>query len=92
MILDEASAALDAETEKRIQESLFGSSNGGKRDYIAVAHRLATIRNADEIVAMVDGAIVERGTHEELIASKNVYASQWSIQTGNWVQRRADLA
>ena len=83
LILDEASAALDAETEKRIQESLFGSSNGGKkRITIAVAHRLATIRNADEIVAMVDGAIVERGTHEELIASKNVYASQWSIQTG----------
>ena len=62
-----------------------------RRITIAVAHRLATIRNADEIVAMVDGAIVERGTHEELIASKNVYASQWSIQTGNWVQRRADL-
>ena len=83
LILDEASAALDAETEKRIQESLFGSSNGGKkRITIAVAHRLATIRNADEIVAMVDGAIVERGTHKELIASKNVYASQWSIQTG----------
>ena len=47
-----------------------------------MAHRLATIRNADEIVAMVDGAIVERGTHQELIARKNVYASQWSIQTG----------
>ena len=83
LILDEASAALDAETEKRIQESLFGSSNGGKkRITIAVAHRLATIRNADEIVAMVDGAIVERGTHKELVDNENVYASQWSIQTG----------
>ena len=83
LILDEASAALDAETEKRIQESLFGSSNGGnKRITIAVAHRLATIRNADEIVAMVDGAIVERGTHTDLLANDNVYASQWSIQTG----------
>ena len=83
LILDEASAALDAETEKRIQESLFGSSNGGKkRITIAVAHRLATIRNADEIVAMVDGAIVERGNHSDLIANDNVYASQWSIQTG----------
>ena len=49
---------------------------------IAVAHRLATIRNADEIIAMVDGAIVERGKHEELVANENVYASQWSIQTG----------
>ncbi len=83
LILDEASAALDAETEKRIQESLFDGSEGGKRRItIAVAHRLATIRNADEILAMVDGAIVERGTHHELISNDNVYASQWSIQTG----------
>ena len=83
LILDEASAALDAETEKKIQQSLFGGSNGGKkRITIAVAHRLATIRNADEIVAMVDGAIVERGNHNELLSNDNVYASQWSIQTG----------
>ena len=83
LILDEASAALDAETEKRIQQSLFDGSNGGKKRLtIAVAHRLATIRNADEIIAMVDGAIVERGKHEELVANENVYASQWSIQTG----------
>tara|TARA_Y100000741_G_scaffold187698_1_gene142827 strand:- start:1355 stop:2593 length:1239 start_codon:yes stop_codon:yes gene_type:complete len=83
LILDEASAALDAETEKRIQQSLFGGSNGKKpRLTIAVAHRLATIRNADEIISMVDGAIVERGTHEELLENESVYASQWSIQTG----------
>ncbi len=83
LILDEASAALDAETEKRIQQSLFdGSSGKKKRITIAVAHRLATIRNADEIIAMVDGTIVERGKHEELLTNENVYASQWSIQTG----------
>ena len=83
LILDEASAALDAETEKRIQKSLFGNSNGSnKRITIAVAHRLATIRNADEIISMVDGAIVERGKHEELVENDNVYASQWAIQTG----------
>ncbi len=83
LILDEASAALDAETEKRIQKSLFGSSDEvRKRITIAVAHRLATIRNADEIVAIVDGAIVERGTHRELVENGNVYSSQWSIQTG----------
>ena len=83
LVLDEASAALDAETEKRIQMSLFGGSNGdSNRITIAVAHRLATIRNADEIVAMVDGAIVERGPHSELLENDNVYASQWSIQTG----------
>ena len=81
LILDEASAALDAETEKRIQESLF-KVNGGNRLTIAVAHRLATIRNADEIISMVDGVIVERGTHDSLISSDGVYASQWQIQTG----------
>ena len=81
LILDEASAALDAETEKRIQESLF-KINGGNRLTIAVAHRLATIRNADEIISMVDGVVVERGTHESLISSDGVYASQWQIQTG----------
>jgi ATP-binding cassette subfamily B protein len=82
LILDEASAALDAETEKRIQQSLFGGGKGKNRITIAVAHRLATIRNANEIVAMVDGFIVERGIHNDLITNDNVYASQWSIQTG----------
>ena len=81
LILDEASAALDAETEQRIQNSLF-SSDDADRMTIAVAHRLATIRNADEILAMVDGVIVERGLHETLIEAENVYASQWRIQTG----------
>ncbi|MDP6870036.1 MAG: ABC transporter ATP-binding protein [Candidatus Poseidoniaceae archaeon] len=80
LVLDEASSALDAETEKRIQENLLAS--GGSRTTIAVAHRLSTIRNAEEIISMVDGAIVERGTHEQLIESDGVYASQWLIQTG----------
>lgn len=81
LILDEASSALDAETERRIQENLL--STGSNRATIAVAHRLSTIRNADEILAMVDGAVVERGRHESLIETKGVYASQWTIQTGD---------
>ena len=80
LVLDEASSALDAETEKRIQENLLAS--GGERTTIAVAHRLSTIRNAEEIISMVDGGIVERGRHEELLANNGVYASQWQIQTG----------
>jgi ATP-binding cassette subfamily B protein len=80
LVLDEASSALDAETEKRIQENLLAS--GSERTTIAVAHRLSTIRNADEIISMVDGAVVERGTHESLVADNGVYASQWQIQTG----------
>jgi ATP-binding cassette subfamily B protein len=80
LVLDEASSALDAETEQKIQENLLAS--GSQRTTIAVAHRLSTIRKADEIISMVDGAIVERGTHEKLVESSGVYASQWRIQTG----------
>ncbi len=58
-------------------------SSGTDRATIAVAHRLSTSRNANEILAMVDGAIVERGTHDGLIESSGVYASQWNIQTGD---------
>jgi ATP-binding cassette subfamily B protein len=81
LILDEASSALDAETERRIQENLL--SSGTERATIAVAHRLSTIRNANEILSMVDGAIVERGLHDDLVESGGVYASQWTIQTGD---------
>ena len=81
LILDEASSALDAETERRIQENLTASGND--RATLAVAHRLSTIRNADEILSMVDGAVVERGKHDELVAAGGVYASQWTIQTGD---------
>ena len=81
LILDEASSALDAETEKRIQENLLRS--GTDRATIAIAHRLSTIRNANEILSMVDGAVVERGTHDGLIEASGVYASQWNIQTGD---------
>ena len=80
LILDEASSALDAETESRIQSNLLGT--GGTRTTIAVAHRLSTIRNADEILSMVDGAVVERGTHDHLVTNGGVYSSQWAIQTG----------
>ncbi|MAS62445.1 MAG: ABC transporter permease [Euryarchaeota archaeon] len=80
LILDEASSALDAETEKKIQQNLLDSGSG--RTTIAVAHRLSTIRNANEILSMVDGIVVERGTHKQLLDSKGVYQSQWQIQTG----------
>ncbi len=81
LILDEASSSLDAETEKRIQENLL--STGSARTTIAVAHRLSTIRNAEEIISLVDGAVVERGIHKQLLENKGVYASQWAIQTGD---------
>ena len=85
MILDEASSALDAETERRIQENLLSTGSG--RATIAVAHRLSTIRDADTILVLVEGVVVERGSHDELIAADGVYADLWAVQTGALDQR-----
>lgn len=71
MILDEATSALDTESEKLVQEALDHLMKN--RTTIAIAHRLSTIKNADEICVMNEGAIVERGTHQELIELGGYY-------------------
>lgn len=71
IILDEATASVDSATEKKIQEAI--NSLCGNHTVIAIAHRLSTIRNADQILLIEDGKIVERGTHEELIALNGRY-------------------
>ena len=71
LILDEATSALDNITERLIQESLEDLCKG--RTTIVVAHRLSTIQAADEIIVLTDNGIEERGTHQELLASKGFY-------------------
>jgi ATP-binding cassette subfamily B protein len=78
LILDEATSALDNTTEVMIQESLDELCKG--RTTLVVAHRLSTIRNADEIVVIEDGNITERGTHEELIENSGTYKRLYALQ------------
>ena len=80
IILDEATASVDVETERHIQEAVANIS--GSSTIVAIAHRLSTIRNADKILVINDGTIVEEGTHEELIALDGVYARMDKVQRG----------
>ncbi len=80
LVLDEATSAVDNETEAAIQRSLERISVG--RTTLAIAHRLSTVRNAHRIHVMQGGAIVESGTHEELVAAGGPYAALWRVQTG----------
>jgi len=78
IILDEATSDVDTETEDRIQQSL--SRLIADRTALVIAHRLSTIRDADRIVVMDDGRVVEQGTHEDLVAAEGVYAGLWGGQ------------
>src|SRR5271166_536972 len=78
LVLDEATSALDSFTEREIQLALERVSRG--RTTIVIAHRLSTVINADEILVLDKGVIVERGTHEALLARGGVYAALWSRQ------------
>jgi ABC-type multidrug transport system fused ATPase/permease subunit len=76
--LDEATSALDAESERQVQEALARLAKG--RTTIVIAHRLSTVRDADQILVVDAGRIVERGTHAELLASDGLYADLYRTQ------------
>jgi len=78
LVLDEATSALDSHTEKEIQDALDRVSRN--RTTLVIAHRLSTIVGADEIIVLDKGIIVERGTHQELLAAAGLYASMWNRQ------------
>ena len=79
LILDEATAAMDTETERRIQAALDSLVKG--RTTISIAHRLSTLRNADSLVVIEEGKIVEQGTHLELIRNKGAYFTLVQLQS-----------
>ena len=78
MILDEATSSIDTRTEIKIQNA-FAKMMKGRTSFI-VAHRLSTIQEADIILVMKDGSIIEQGNHEELLAKNGFYANLYNSQ------------
>ena len=78
LVFDEATSALDSKTEKAIQASMDVAARG--RTTLIIAHRLSTVMNADEIIVLDAGHIVERGKHTALLAANGLYAQMWALQ------------
>lgn len=84
LILDEATSALDSETEYEIQKDLQKLLQG--RTSIIIAHRLSTIMNADRIIVMKKGKIIQQGSHSDLIKQKGEYNKLWNLQKGGYIE------
>ena len=81
-LFDEATSALDSRTEKEIQHALDTVSKS--QTTLVIAHRLSTIVNADEIIVLAEGEIIERGTHRQLLSQKGLYAQMWERQSSGF--------
>ena len=84
LILDEATSAVDNETEAALQRSIAKISR--ERTTMIVAHRLSTVRNAHRILVFEDGSIIEHGTHDDLVDMNGKYAALWRVQTGSNIE------
>jgi len=78
LVFDEATSALDSKSEKAIQDELHSIAQN--RTTLVIAHRLSTVVDAQQILVMDKGRIIERGTHRELLAQQGVYAQMWALQ------------
>ena len=88
LVLDEATSALDSATEAAVQSALEEASRG--RTTLMVAHRLSTVQNADEIIVLSAGEIIERGTHQALLSQRGEYAAMWERQAAELNIRAAE--
>ncbi len=82
LVLDEATASIDSYTEMLIQKALVTLLSG--RTGLVIAHRLATIRDADKIIVLQAGEVLEQGNHDELMANNGLYAQLYSINYGSF--------
>jgi ATP-binding cassette subfamily B protein len=80
LVLDEATSDVDTETEMLIQRSLDRLTED--RTTMVIAHRLSTVKDADQIIVLEDGRVVEQGTHEDLLDEDGLYANLWAVQAG----------
>ena len=88
LLLDEATSALDSEVEAAIQETRAALMRG--KTVVAIAHRLSTIAAMDRLIVLDQGAIVEQGTHEFLLAAQGLYARLWAHQSGGFLGEDED--
>ena len=90
LILDDATASVDMETEHEIQVALRNAMKG--RTTFIIAHRISSLKHADEILVLDQGCVVERGTHEELLARGGIYRAIYDIQFRDYEEQRARRA